>query len=312
MKGLSIAAPLRRVLTGGACLLGLALLFAQFIGATPDVLSSEARSRDDNINLALRRTAHHLLREAGDSTSRILPVQRAGPHTFRLRLTQAFDYDTLPALLQASFRLHRIAEAYDVAVLDCTTGQVQLGYSVTDLMDDKPVPCSGRARRAGCYTLQVTLAPPAAPAPRTHTGWLLAVGGLLVGLLYMSWQRAVAPQTIVSTQTIPAEPADVNPDQVHFGNTVLDLGRQTIRTAGTEQNLTYREAKLLRLLVQHANRVLERDAILKAVWEDEGITVGRSVDVFVSRLRKLVQADPTVRIVAVHGVGYRLEVRTGE
>jgi DNA-binding response OmpR family regulator len=128
----------------------------------------------------------------------------------------------------------------------------------------------------------------------------------------MSWQRAMAPQTIVSTQTIPAEPADVNPDQVHFGNTVLDLGRQTIRTAGTEQNLTYREAKLLRLLVQHANRVLERDAILKAVWEDEGIIVGRSVDVFVSRLRKLVQADPTVRIVAVHGVGYRLEVRTGE
>ncbi|MGF7217189.1 DNA-binding winged helix-turn-helix (wHTH) protein [Spirosoma lacussanchae] len=300
-----------RVLTGGACLLGLALLLAQFIGATPGVSPSEARSRDDKINLALRRTAHHLLRAAGDSTSRILPVQRTGPHTFQLRLTQAFDYDTLPALLQASFRLHRITEAYDVAVLDCTTGQVQLGYSVTDLMDNQPVPCSGRARRAGCYTLQVTLAPPAAPAPRTHTGWLLAAGGLLIGLLYISWQRALAPQTIPA-QTIPTEPADVNPDQVRFGNTILDLGRQTLRTAGTEQNLTYREAKLLRLLVQHANRVLERDAILKAVWEDEGITVGRSVDVFVSRLRKLVQADPAVRIVAVHGVGYRLEVRTGE
>ena len=81
-------------------------------------------------------------------------------------------------------------------------------------------------------------------------------------------------------------------------------------TSGPNQHkLTYREAKLLQLLANHPNQVLERDQILKLVWEDEGITVGRSVDVFISRLRKLLAEDPTLRITAVHGVGYRFEVK---
>ena len=73
-------------------------------------------------------------------------------------------------------------------------------------------------------------------------------------------------------------------------------------------NLTYREAKLLHLFTNNKNKVLERDFILKSVWEDEGIIVGRSVDVFVSRLRKMLAEDLQVKISAVHGVGYRLEV----
>ena len=71
--------------------------------------------------------------------------------------------------------------------------------------------------------------------------------------------------------------------------------------------LTYREAKLLHLFVKNQNQLLERSFILENVWADEGIQVGRSIDMFVSRLRKFLRADPTLRLVAVHGVGYRLE-----
>ena len=58
----------------------------------------------------------------------------------------------------------------------------------------------------------------------------------------------------------------------------------------------------------HPGQLLERERILREVWADEGILVGRSVDMFVSRLRKKLAADPTVGIAAVHGVGYRLEL----
>ena len=71
--------------------------------------------------------------------------------------------------------------------------------------------------------------------------------------------------------------------------------------------LTFRETKLLRLFATNPDRLLERDVILRQVWADEGVLVGRSVDVFVSRLRKKLAADPSVGIAAVHGVGYRLE-----
>ena len=92
----------------------------------------------------------------------------------------------------------------------------------------------------------------------------------------------------------------------------MDLENQMLYSANTQHNLTFREAKLLHLFIKHPNQVLERDFILKSVWEDEGVTVGRSIDVFVSRLRKLLQEDASLKIVAVHGVGYRLEVKANE
>ena len=65
--------------------------------------------------------------------------------------------------------------------------------------------------------------------------------------------------------------------------------------------------KLLAFFARHPDQVLQRDEILQQVWADEGVLVGRSLDMFVSRLRKKLAGDPTVSIVAVHGVGYRLE-----
>jgi DNA-binding response OmpR family regulator len=97
-------------------------------------------------------------------------------------------------------------------------------------------------------------------------------------------------------------------DKIIFGNSSLNFSNQLLNAGNTEHKLTYREAKLLKLFVDNANQLLERDFIMKAIWEDEGITVGRSLDVFVSRLRKMLQADANVLIVTSHGVGYKLQV----
>jgi two-component system, OmpR family, response regulator len=95
---------------------------------------------------------------------------------------------------------------------------------------------------------------------------------------------------------------------IKFGKTQFDTTNQRLLTEGVSTDLTYREAKLLQFFCRHKNQLLDRDAILKAVWEDEGIVVSRSVDVFVSRLRKLLQNDPSVKFVNIHSVGYRFEV----
>ncbi|MBK8554245.1 MAG: winged helix-turn-helix domain-containing protein [Lewinellaceae bacterium] len=64
---------------------------------------------------------------------------------------------------------------------------------------------------------------------------------------------------------------------------------------------------MLAYFVGKPNQILPREQILQDVWEDEGIMVGRSLDVFVSRLRKLLQDDDSIKIMSVHGIGYRLE-----
>ena len=71
--------------------------------------------------------------------------------------------------------------------------------------------------------------------------------------------------------------------------------------------LTYKECKLLQMFFRHRGKVIERDVFLKAIWEDNGFFVARSMDVFVSRLRKYLAHDLGLKIENIRGVGYILK-----
>ncbi len=278
------------------------LLFMQL---APGERPSEQERFEKKVNLALRRTAHHLLTAAGDSTSRILPVQRSDAFTYTIRLEQAFDYDQIPDLLHESLKLHGVTESYDVAVLDCADGVLRLGYSHQDLTE-QAIPCVGRQQQAGCRNLQITFNKP--PDQSGSRWWAGLFSFLLAGVSGLIWFR-VAKSREESEGSAVGSPAEADTaDVIRIGRTSFHPADQSLNAAGVQHSLTYRETKLLRLFATHPNQLLEREKILKLVWEDEGIIVGRSVDVFVSRLRKLLRSDPTVSIASVHGVGYRLEV----
>lgn len=96
---------------------------------------------------------------------------------------------------------------------------------------------------------------------------------------------------------------------------VHTLGKYTFDTKNLKlifeekaQDLTHRESDLLEFLVQHKNETLSRDKILIAIWGDDDYFKGRSLDVFITRLRKYISQDPSVKLTNVHGVGFRLEV----
>ncbi len=93
-----------------------------------------------------------------------------------------------------------------------------------------------------------------------------------------------------------------------IGEFVFDSNRRLLSRAGKEQKLTIRESDLLRLLCLKLNRTLERQDALREIWGDDSYFSSRSMDVFVSKLRKYLKADKRVEIVAVHGRGFRLVV----
>lgn len=104
--------------------------------------------------------------------------------------------------------------------------------------------------------------------------------------------------------------SDANEQElISCGKSIFDYDNLLLTVEGNEEKLTYREAKLLRFLCQNKNKLLERDHILKCVWEDEGIFVTRSLDVFISRLRKILKPDRSVQITSTHGVGYKLMIK---
>lgn len=286
-------------------LLSIGLLFTRFVWLTPTAVDNQ--HFDEKVNLALRRTAHYLLVESGDSSSRIAPVQNRGEGTFMIRLENSFNYARLPVLLQESLQLHGIQASYDVVVLDCLVGDLLLGYNVQDVQPGQDVPCGGREQQEGCYDLQVTFASPQSSPLASAGWWILASGFLLGGISYAAWQWATRHKNLPTLPPMAATAAE--PVRLYFGASSLDVANQTLLVGSVQHLLTYRETKLLHLFVSHLSQLLERDFILQSVWNDEGIIVGRSVDVFVSRLRKMLRDDATIRIATVHGVGYRLETQ---
>jgi len=98
--------------------------------------------------------------------------------------------------------------------------------------------------------------------------------------------------------------------QTHFklGQYVFDFTSQMITIGSNQQKLSTKEAELLRLLCLRKNEVLTREEALLNIWHDDNYFNGRSMDVFLSKIRKYLKDDPTVEIINVHGKGYKLLV----
>jgi len=98
--------------------------------------------------------------------------------------------------------------------------------------------------------------------------------------------------------------------EFHIGNYQFDYHAQTISINQQQQKLSTKEAELLRLLCLKQNEVLTREEALLAIWHDDNYFNGRSMDVFLSKLRKYLKGDPNVEIINVHGRGYKLFIQT--
>ena len=97
-----------------------------------------------------------------------------------------------------------------------------------------------------------------------------------------------------------------DPGKVTIGHYTFDFEKLYLQINGKVQDLTYREAEVLRYLAERPNQVIKREDLLKAIWGDDDYFMGRSLDVFMSRLRKYLCEDPNIKIEGIHGVGFRM------
>ena len=103
------------------------------------------------------------------------------------------------------------------------------------------------------------------------------------------------------------EPGNVEKQAFQIGNTLFDPKNRQITIFGVATELTPKENKLLRIFADSPNVIIERSRLQKEIWEDEGVIVGRSLDVFISKLRKKLDNDGSIQLVNTHGKGYRLQ-----
>jgi len=91
-----------------------------------------------------------------------------------------------------------------------------------------------------------------------------------------------------------------------IGSFVFDTQKQTLAHGNEVSKLTTKESELLSLLCSHANEILERNYALKNIWGNDNYFNARSMDVYITKLRKLLKEDPTIEIINIHGKGYKL------
>jgi DNA-binding response OmpR family regulator len=96
--------------------------------------------------------------------------------------------------------------------------------------------------------------------------------------------------------------------QFMLGTIIFDLEARALLHQDATIELTRTEARVLHIFALAPNTIIERSRLQKEIWEDDGVIVGRSLDVFISKLRKKLELDPNIHITVVRGKGYKLEI----
>lgn len=95
-------------------------------------------------------------------------------------------------------------------------------------------------------------------------------------------------------------------EKYSIGQFTFDVSKQLLTYQGQTNKLTTKESELLELLCRHRNEILERNFALKSIWIDDNYFNARSMDVYITKLRKYLKKDPRVEILNIHGKGYKL------
>lgn len=249
--------------------------------------------------ILLRRIGHEILLQSGDSTSRVLPVKKIAENEYQLSFENAFTFqpDFLVNTTQRLLAKDPLAQDYVVNVVNCANASVTYGYAVSKNKKDDIVTCIGRTQPIGCYLINIKFKPRAIIA--TKDGYFL--GGLLfLGLVGFVFLR-------------PAKLRKPLPDSRHtdlftLGSMSFDAEKRKLMINGMTIDLTKTETRVLRIFALSPNETIERSRLQKEIWENEGVIVGRSLDVFISKLRKKLELDPNIKIDVIRGKGYKLEI----
>lgn len=101
----------------------------------------------------------------------------------------------------------------------------------------------------------------------------------------------------------------IKQDVFTIGSIIFDFHNQLLQLHGEERRLTKKEAMVLRMLCQNVNELVRREQLLVSIWGSDDYFMGRSMDVYIAKLRGYLKSDPSVNIVNIHGTGFKLEIK---
>ena len=283
----------RKYLFGLLLLTFISVIFVAFSMTGNDDFDSARRE------VLLRRIGHEILLQSGDSVSRVLPVKKIAGNEYQISFENAFTFqpDSLVNTTQRLLAKDPLTSDYVVNVLNCANDSVTYGYAISKNKKDDIVACLGRKQPIACYLINIKFKPTGIATAKNgyFLGSLLSL--VFIGFIFL---RSVKPRK--------ALPDSQHNGMLTLGSMSFDTETRKLMINGKTIDLTRTETRVLRIFALSPNEAIERSRLQKEIWEDEGVIVGRSLDMFISKLRKKLEFDPNIKIVVLRGKGYKLEI----
>ena len=256
----------------------------------------------ERVKVSLRDVGNKLLLNNADSTSLVLPVLELEEFKkYRLSFENplAVHPDSLVEITRNSFKKSDMPKQYRVEVLQCEDGEVAYSYEISEADENTIIPCSGRVLPNNCYSIQVHfMQGDGLIFPRNVFLYMLIFIGIVFLVDYRYHKKPIAI----------LQDADEENAYATIGTYRFYEAQNKLVKAAKEINLSKKECELLAIFAATPNQIIKRDELLKRVWEDNGVFVGRSLDTYISKLRKKLKDDDSVKLINVHGIGYKLEI----
>ena len=246
----------------------------------------------DHVEIGLRRLGDQLLRKYGDEQTPVPPIAQAGNKAFSLNLPNelALSPDFLAEVALETFDASYFRRAI-VQVYTNGSDDMVYGFNI-DTQYQQPVPCLGRELPQAHYQIKLKVLDPPASQMQFQVA-MMGVAGM--GLLVLMLSGFIGfPKT--------------EKEKIEVAGMQLDVAQANLHFQGHQVKLTQKECKLALIFMKQPGKLVTRDYLTEEVWAKEGVITGRSLDVFISRLRKKMAINPQARIVNEHGKGYMLEV----
>ena len=260
---------------------------------------TEETISEKTAKVGIRSVGNQLLKVQNDTASLVLPVVRQSKNVYKLSFENSLSFDPadLNAIVSNVFSKTPLPKAYVAEVLLCETQEVAYSFQIIGKAEENLIPCGGRILPEDCYTIQFTFAEDDTAPKQDSTLFYSLVFLVLAFLAFVFYSRYTAYHTELK-----------NKKATNLGSFSFYPEQNKLVKAAQEISLTQKECELLAIFVAHINQVVKREELTKRVWEDNGVIVGRSLDTYISKLRKKLKDDASIKITNVHGVGYKLEI----
>lgn len=251
------------------------------------------------VKIAMRDLGNQLLLSNQDSTSLILPVQKMDESRFQLSFQKeiAINPDSLVAFAHKSFEKANLSSHYQIEVKQCTDFEVAYSFLKNANVEKSIIPCSGRIIPQKCYNVEVLFLDKTVTTSN-KLPWIILLFLSIVSASVFFFKKKTAKATELS-----------NENSIRLGKFQFHPEESKLVREAQEINLSKKEVELLTLFAANPNKIIKREELSKRVWEDHGVFVGRSLDTYISKLRKKLNDDENIKLTNVHGIGYILEIK---